>query len=182
MAISDQVSSFFQDDLDQAIIDYDGSLERDVHGLLKKSSFTVSVAESLTGGLLAERLTFLPGSSSYFVGGIICYHPRIKQDFCGVSSQTIKEKGIVSEETALEMVKGLKKSMKTSICISTTGYASPHATIPNDQVGHVFIGFLLGKQHKVDSYRFEGSRDAVRQKTIQTALMTLKNWLLNQGI
>jgi PncC family amidohydrolase len=173
---------FFQDDLDAEAIHFDENLDRDVSSLLKKSTLTLSVAESLTGGMIGERLTRMAGSSAFFLGGVICYHPKTKVSLLGVSPSVIRDSGVVSKEVALAMAEGCKKRFYTDICISTTGAAGPATeAYPADKIGEVHIGFAFKSDSRVKSFRFEGNRDHIRRKTTQAALGFLKYWLVKQA-
>ncbi len=174
-------ATLFQEELDQATVQFETKLDRDVSQLLKKNKFTIAVAESLTAGLIASRLVRYAGSTSYFLGGAICYQPATKIHFCGVSPATIRNEGEVSQSVALEMAQGLKSRLQADLCISTTGVAGPATdAYPAESVGKVFIGFSLKQKDDVKFYRFEGSRDIIRQKTTTAALAGLRQWLENQ--
>lgn len=115
--------------------------------LLIRRGISVSTAESCTGGLLSELITAVPGASQVFELGICTYSERIKSRFLGVSPETLKQYGVVSRETALEMVTGLKKVSGADICVSVTGIAGPGGGTAETPVGTVFIGFdIMGRQ------------------------------------
>ena len=115
--------------------------------LLIRRGISVSTAESCTGGLLSELITAVPGASQVFELGICTYSERIKSRFLGVSPETLRQYGVVSRETALEMVIGLKKVSGADICVSVTGIAGPGGGTAETPVGTVFIGFdIMGRQ------------------------------------
>lgn len=115
--------------------------------LLKDMRLIAASAESCTGGLLSERITSVPGASDVFELGICSYSERIKHRLLGVSDETIEKYGVVSEEVALEMVRGLKKVSGADVCISVTGIAGPGGSTAEMPVGTVYIGFdICGKQ------------------------------------
>lgn len=115
--------------------------------LLKVKGLTVATAESCTGGLLSEKITSVAGASDVFELGVCSYSCRIKQEILGVNAATIEKFGVVSSETALEMVRGLKKISSADVCISVTGIAGPGGGTPEQPVGTVYIGFdICGKQ------------------------------------
>lgn len=115
--------------------------------LLIRRGLTISTAESCTGGLLSELITNVSGASQVFELGICTYSERIKSRFLEVSPETLEKNGVVSHETALEMVRGLKKYSGADICISVTGIAGPGVGTAEKPVGTVFVGFdIMGRQ------------------------------------
>ena len=117
----------------------DTPLEILIGNLLRERNLTVSTAESCTGGSIAAKLTSVPGSSDYFKGGIVAYSNEIKESLLGVSSETLKKQGAVSEETVIEMVKGAMKALKTDCAVSTSGIAGPGGGTKEKPVGTVWI-------------------------------------------
>ena len=117
----------------------DTPLEILIGNLLREKNLTVSTAESCTGGSIAAKLTSVPGSSDYFKGGIVAYSNEIKESLLGVSSETLKKQGAVSEETVIEMVKGAMKALKTDCAVSTSGIAGPDGGTKEKPVGTVWI-------------------------------------------
>lgn len=129
-----------KDILGDAIFDEeDTPLEILIGNLLREKILTVSTAESCTGGSIAAKLTSVPGSSDYFKGGIVAYSNEIKESLLGVSSETLKKQGAVSEETVIEMVKGAMKALKTDCAVSTSGIAGPGGGTKEKPVGTVWI-------------------------------------------
>ena len=115
--------------------------------LLEREGLTIATAESCTGGLLSELITSVSGASAVFELGICTYSQRIKTEFLGVPTEVIQEFGVVSEETALSMVKGLKKRSGADVCVSVTGIAGPSGGTADTPVGTVYIGFdICGSQ------------------------------------
>ena len=117
----------------------DTPLEVLIGNLLREKNLTVSTAESCTGGSIAAKLTSVSGSSDYFKGGIVAYSNEIKESLLGVSSETLKKQGAVSEETVIEMVKGAMKALKTDCAVSTSGIAGPGGGTKEKPVGTVWI-------------------------------------------
>lgn len=117
----------------------DTPLEILIGNLLREKNLTVSTAESCTGGSIAAKLTSVSGSSDYFKGGIVAYSNEIKESLLGVSSETLKKQGAVSEETVIEMVKGAMKALKTDCAVSTSGIAGPGGGTKEKPVGTVWI-------------------------------------------
>ncbi|MDD5382602.1 MAG: CinA family protein [Candidatus Margulisbacteria bacterium] len=152
--------------------------DQQIADLLKKSKQTVSVAESVTGGLIAGRLTNVAGSSDYFVGGIVCYNPRIKVIQVGISASLISQHGIVSKEVAIALAEEIKKRFRTDIGIASTGVAGP-APIPPAPVGKVFIALASDKETEWKELNLQGTRSEIREKAAQAALGLL--WLYLGG-
>lgn len=136
------------------IVDYNeyaaANLDKLVTNVVQLSvrrGISISTAESCTGGLLSELITAVPGASQVFELGICTYSEQMKIRFLDVSPETIRKYGVVSRETALEMVRGLKKASGADICISVTGIAGPGGGTADTPVGTVYIGFdIMGRQ------------------------------------
>lgn len=127
-----------------------GNLDKTVTNvveLLVRRGISISTAESCTGGLLSELITAVPGASQIFELGICTYSEQMKSKFLGVSQETLETYGVVSRETALEMVRGLKKASGADICVSVTGIAGPGGGTDETPVGTIYIGFdIMGRQ------------------------------------
>lgn len=115
-------------------------LETEVVNALKANGLTVAVAESCTGGLVASRLTSVPGSSEVFGYGLVSYANSAKQEILGVRASTLAQFGAVSEETAIEMAEGIKDLSGADIGLSITGIAGPDGGTPEKPVGLVWLG------------------------------------------
>ena len=148
-----------------------------VHDLLIESSFTLSVAESCSSGLIASELTSIAGSSSYFRGGIIAYNDEIKVNILGINNDTIIKESSVSTIVAELMAKNVAKKFKTDFAISTTGYASPSSQ-NTSPVGTVFIAVKTPLKTIVKQFLFSGSRkiiiDQVKDKAFEMILEEIK--------
>ena len=142
--------------------------------LLKESKTTVSVAESLTGGLVSARLTTISGSSEFFIGGIICYHNRVKVIEVGVPANLISKHGPVSKEVAIAMAEGIRKRMRTDIGLAATGAAGPTPK-PPAPVGLTYIALASEKGTEWKEMHLQGTRTEIREKAAQAALGLL--WL-----
>ena len=164
----------FQFFMDKANIDFTVNLETMVAEILKARELSLAVAESITGGLLSERLTALPGSSSFFMGGVVCYSPRAKIIQTGIDPKIISEHGLVSEETALGLARGIRKRLLTDIGVSITGVAGPepHGNMP---VGTVFVAVATEQRDIVKEYDLAGDRAEIRRKSAQAAIGILGN-------
>ena len=148
----------------------DDTLESILGEKLISKNITISTAESCTGGLLGKRLTNSSGSSKYFCGGITAYNNELKTDLLGVSSNTLKTYGAVSNQTALEMAQGIRKKTKTDIGISTTGISGPDGGSLSKPVGLVYIGIVTPEISKVKKYVFQVKRHIHREMTTTAAL------------
>ncbi len=154
------------------------TMENVVAGLLKERGLTMSAAESCTGGLIAQRLTNVPGVSDSFMYGIVTYSNESKVQLLGVSPDIIEKHGAVSEETALEMVKGVRQACGTDLAVSVTGIAGPGGGTPEKPVGLVYIGFADRDTTIVQKYIFAGDREVVRWQTSNVALNLVRRYLL----
>jgi nicotinamide-nucleotide amidase len=153
-------------------------MEKTLGTLLIQKSLTISVAESCTGGLIGHMITSVPGSSAYFMGGIISYSNQAKCDLLGVSSDTLKKFGAVSGETAREMAWGIRERFGTEIGLSVTGIAGPDGGTKEKPVGTVFMGFVFDKREPVSiRYLFNGTREQIKQQTAETALENIRRYL-----
>jgi len=159
----------------------DRSIETIIGEMLVKKSQTLSLAESCTGGAIAERLTSFPGASRYFVGGLVSYATSIKEQVLGVEGQLIKDHGVVSEEVAIQMAHKAKILFKSDYAISTTGNAGPTTSEGRVSVGTVCMA--LATPTGVDSYSFQfgNSRERVINKAINKAFELLYNELLKNA-
>jgi nicotinamide-nucleotide amidase len=135
---------------------------------------TVAVAESCTGGLLAERLTQNSGSSNFFVGGVVCYSNPLKTSMVGVPAALIEQHGAVSQPVAQAMAEGIRARSGASIGIGITGVAGPSGGSPEKPVGLVFISLADARGTQVREFRFPGNRERIRLWASQMALEMLR--------
>jgi nicotinamide-nucleotide amidase len=154
-------------------------LEAVVGDLLREAHATVSVAESCTGGMLGERLTTMPGSSDFFVGGFITYSNELKVELLGVLPETIAEFGAVSRQTAEAMAKGARKHTGSTYAVAITGVAGPTGSEAKP-VGTVYIAVADAEGAHVVHRRFLGDRTRIRTFTTQMALDTLRRRLIGK--
>jgi PncC family amidohydrolase len=146
-------------------------LEARVGELLGTRGWTVCTAESCTGGLIAHRLTNIAGSSRYVLGGIVSYSNAAKQKLLGVHEATLIAHGAVSEETAAEMVEGVRAVFDADVAVSITGIAGPGGGSVEKPVGLTYIGLLLrGKEPQVRRHVWQGDREAVKNASANAAL------------
>jgi nicotinamide-nucleotide amidase len=154
------------------------TLEETVGTLLRERGLTVATAESCTGGLVAHRLTNVPGSSAYVRGGVVAYANDAKQRLLGVASTTLASHGAVSEEAAAEMAAGARQSFGADIAVSTTGIAGPDGGTPEKPVGTVCLGLSSADETLAARYQFWGTRDWVKLLASQVALEWIRRHVL----
>jgi nicotinamide-nucleotide amidase len=173
-------------ELGEAIFSSHGeSLEEVVLLMLGLRHLTLAAAESCTGGLLAERLTAIPGSSRYFLGGAVVYADRLKTAFADVPEETIRTEGPVSEAVALALAEGIRKRTGASVGVSITGIAGPGQGAPGPDaekpIGLVYVGVAFaGEATKVTKLNLTGDRERIRFWASQHALELLRRSLLER--
>ncbi|MCI7812634.1 MAG: competence/damage-inducible protein A [Lachnospiraceae bacterium] len=153
------------------------TLEDTVIGLLKDKGLTLTTVESCTGGLIAARLTKVPGVSEVFKQGLVTYSNRAKRKLLDVKKSTLKEYGAVSEKTAKEMAKNGAFITGADVCISVTGIAGPEA-VEDKPVGLVYIGCCYKNVVTVKEYHFNGERDKIREWATVHALILMRECIL----
>jgi PncC family amidohydrolase len=147
------------------------SLESKLGELLRIRDFRLATAESCTGGLLADRITDIPGSSDYFLGGFVSYAYEAKVESLGVSWDTLHKYGAVSRETVLEMARGAKNALGSDIAVSISGIAGPGGGLPEKPVGTTWIGLITPHGEQARVFYWEGNR---RENKIFSAEAALK--------
>ena len=147
--------------------------------LLKNQQLTIATAESCTGGLLGASLTQEPGSSGFYLGGVISYSNSLKQGLLGVNEESLLKYGAVSEEVASEMAEGIRSQVGADLAISTTGIAGPGGGTDQKPVGLVYVGLATAKGVQVEKIQLYGEREYVRQLTVQAALNRVRVHMLN---
>lgn len=157
------------------------TMEEVVGRLLHTQGRVVAVAESCTGGLIAYRLTQVPGSSAYLDRTVVCYSNQAKTEMLGVSENLLREHGAVSHEVAAAMAKGMRERAGVSVALSVTGIAGPGGATETKPVGLVYIGLDGGDDVMTREFRFHGDRSVIRQRAAQAALDMLRRWLMNKG-
>jgi PncC family amidohydrolase len=146
------------------------SLEKAIGDLLRERGWTVSIAESCTGGLICDRITNVPGSSDYFDGGMVNYSNESKAKHLGIPLDYIKKYGAVSSQVARRMAQGVRDTFKTTFGLSTTGVAGPMGGTKRAPIGRVFIGFANGKRTWVKKEDFKGNRREIKKKAAERSL------------
>lgn len=148
--------------------------------MLRDRGLKLAVAESCTGGLIADRLTDVPGSSDYFLGGIVAYAYEAKVALLGVSWDTLRAHGAVSRETVLEMARGGRQLLKADVAISVSGIAGPGGGVPEKPVGTTWFGLSAAAEERAYMFTFEGDRRGNKMEAASTALRVLLDYLMGR--
>lgn len=152
-------------------------LADEVGRLLRSRSLTIAVAESCTGGKLGDLITDVPGSSDYFLGGIVSYSNGAKEALLGVSPDVLRSKGAVSEEVAIQMASGARSRLNSEIGVGITGIAGPSGGTAAKPVGLVHIAVSSSRATVCMRHVFAGSRAEVKQQAAEKALEMVKDLL-----
>jgi nicotinamide-nucleotide amidase len=170
-SISKDIKSLLKD----FIYGYGNETIEDVVGnLCRKKQLTLSVAESCTGGLVADKITNVAGSSEYFIGGAIVYSNKLKKMLVNVKEETLKKYGAVSKETVMEMAVGIRERFSTDLGISVSGIAGPTGATKDKPVGLVYLGIATKKLTKYEQYIFTGNRRMIKEKSATAVLDLLR--------
>jgi nicotinamide-nucleotide amidase len=156
----------------------DLDLAKAVGKLLAERDLTLSVAESCTGGYLANAITDVPGSSRYMMGGLIAYANQVKVKQIGVLSDDLNRHGAVSKPVALQMAKGVAYQLNTDIGVSTTGIAGPDGGTEEKPVGTVWIGFWSDDEHFALKARFTNDRQINKERSAAVALEVIRRSIM----
>jgi len=154
------------------------SLEQIVAMYLNMKQKSVAVAESCTGGLLSERLTRVPGSSGYFLGGVVCYSNDLKTKLAGVPPALLETHGAVSKPVAQALAEGIRNRSGADIGIGITGVAGPSGGTPEKPVGLVYISLADERGTQVREFRFPGDRERIRHWATQAALELIRRRMM----
>lgn len=157
----------------------DLALAQALGNLLREKQMQISVAESCTGGYMANAITDIPGSSDYMQGGVIAYSNDVKMHQLDVSAKDLQQYGAVSKPVALQMAEGVARRLGTDIGISTTGIAGPGGGTEQKPVGRVWIGFWSKDQHFALQAQFTNDRLINKERTAAVALETVRRSILN---
>ena len=173
--------------LGSSVYSVDGRpLEAVVGDVLREHHLTIALAESCTGGLLASRLTDVPGSSAYVERGAVCYSNRSKSELLGIPESFIESHGAVSEQVAEAMARGIRERAKTNIGIGITGIAGPEGGTPSKPVGTVCIAVVLHQNGGTEpsswvrTFPFFGGREMVKFQSTQAAMNMLRLMVLGK--
>ncbi len=159
----------------------ENSPEKQVGNLLLAKGLTLTVAESATAGLISARIVNVPGSSAYFLGGIVSYHNNVKQNVLGVKAETLSRYGAVSEQCAKEMAQGVRLLLKSDIALADTGIAGPGGESPEKPAGLFYLAISTPQEIYVQKHIFEGNRMQIRLMATEKALLMLINYLENKS-
>jgi PncC family amidohydrolase len=145
--------------------------------VLRKKNIKISVAESCSGGLISYNLTKLPGSSKYFILGVICYSNESKIKFLKIKKETLLKYGAVSVETCKQMCNNLLKISKSNIAISITGIAGPDGGSIQKPIGLVYIGIASEKKIEIKKFLYSKklSRINIQQETLKSTIKLIKD-------
>ncbi len=181
-AALDRAVAELRDGLGDSLYSVDGRpLEAVVGDLLRSNGLTLAVAESCTGGLLASRLTDVPGSSDYLDRGVVCYSNRAKIESLGLAERLIEEHGAVSEPVARAMAEAIRAQANVDVGVGITGIAGPGGGTLQKPVGTVAIAVVGHGEARVRTFQFIGGRDQVKFQATQAALNMLRLMLKSQS-
>jgi PncC family amidohydrolase len=151
------------------------SLEKLIGDLLRERGWTLSIAESCTGGLVCDRITDVSGSSDYFTGGMVNYSNESKAKHLGIPLDYIRKHGAVSPQVAKKMAQGVRKTFNTTFGLSTTGVAGPTGGTKRSPIGRVFIGIAKGNGTWVKKLDLKGNRREIKRQAVEKSLEFLCN-------
>lgn len=175
----DELAGALEDELGDSVFSSQGeSLEQIVGYFLQMRSATLAVAESCTGGLLAERITNVSGSSRYFVGGAIVYSNELKSEFAGVPEELLKKYGAVSRLVAVALAEGIRERCHATLGLGITGVAGPSGGTAEKPVGLVFHALASDTGTEVIERNFPGDRKRIRWFATQQALDMVRRKLM----
>jgi PncC family amidohydrolase len=153
------------------------SLEIEAGKLLRQKSLKLALAESCTGGLIGHRLTNVPGSSEYFLGGVVAYAYEAKANVLSVSWDTLNGFGAVSSETVHEMARGAKKILDADVAVSVSGIAGPGGGTAEKPVGTTWVGLAANDGEWSREFHFDGDREQNKASSADAALEMLLEYL-----
>ncbi len=133
----------------------------------------MATAESCTGGLIAGALTDVPGSSEWFLGGVVAYANSAKESLLGVSHTDLTTHGAVSRAVVQAMARGARTALGADLAVAVSGVAGPSGGTPDKPVGTVWIAWSWAESSLAERFQFSGDRAAVREATVRTALICL---------
>lgn len=145
--------------------------------LLRQRGLKLTTAESCTGGLIADKITDVPGSSEYFIGGFVTYAYEAKVAALGVSWDTLNKFGAVSREVVLEMARGARKALDTDIAVSVSGIAGPGGGLPDKPVGTTWIGLVTPEGESAQVFYWKGDRRENKEQSAQQAMKMVIEYL-----
>ncbi|GMV33376.1 MAG: hypothetical protein AMXMBFR60_12050 [Chloroflexota bacterium] len=144
---------------------------------MNQKRLTLAAAESCTGGLVSSRITDVPGSSAYFLGGVVAYSYEAKASLLGVSWDTLNKYGAVSRETVIEMARGARKLFNADIAVSISGIAGPGGGTDAKPVGTVWVGLSASGGEEARHFVWEGDRILNKQLSSEAAMQFILDYL-----
>lgn len=147
--------------------------EKRIQELLIQQGWTLATAESCTGGLIGHLLTTVPGSSAYYLGGVISYSNEIKTRILQVPKEVLDRDGAVSEKTVLSMVRGVSSLFQSDCALAVSGIAGPEGGSKEKPVGLVYIGVKILQEIRSVRYEFSGTREEIKHQSALGALELL---------
>ena len=155
------------------------TLEIQIGSILHERGWKLALAESCTGGLVGNRITNVPGSSEYFLGGVVSYSYESKVNLLGVSWETLNSTGAVSRETVIEMARGARKLLGVDIAVSVSGIAGPGGGTAEKPVGTTWVGLAANDGEWANVFQFTGDRMQNKLSAADAALQMLLDYLQN---
>jgi PncC family amidohydrolase len=155
-------------------------IEITLGNLLRQCKLSLATAESCTGGLVASRITDVPGSSEYFLGGIVAYAYEAKVAMLGVSPDTLQDYGAVSKETVIEMARGARTALGADIAVSVSGIAGPGGEMPGKPVGTTWFGLSTTAGDWARRFAWDGDRLTNKTLSADAALQFVLDYLENR--
>ena len=178
-ALLDDLSLKIEKELGNSVFSFRGETMEEVVGRrLAMTAFTVAVAESCTGGLIAQRLTNVPGSSKYFIEGVVTYSNESKVRLLGIDKKIIKEFGAVSQQVARDMARGVRHKAKSDFGLAVTGIAGPGGGTEEKPIGLVYIALADDAHTEHRKLMIPGDRELIRWRASQAALDMLRRRLI----
>ena len=175
----DDLAGELEDELDDAVFSTGGeSLEEIVGYFLQMRDLKLAVAESCTGGMVAERLTSIPGSSRFFLGGAVVYSNELKTLFADIPPLLIETHGAVSKEVAVALAENIREICNADIGVGVTGIAGPGGGTEEKPVGLVWVAVSDGTKHETVQRRFPGDRERIRRWASQQALDLVRRMVM----
>ena len=155
-------------------------LEKQVAQILTRRQLTLAVAESCSGGLLSHRLTNIPGSSQFFLLGLVTYANSAKMKLLGVPPSLLGKQGTVSLSVAKKMAQGIRRILRTDLGVAVTGIAGPGGSTPAKPVGLTFIAISSSSRTVCSRFQFRGSRQTIKRLSAESAMTMILDFLKNQ--
>ena len=153
------------------------NLEKAIGAILRRRGWSLSIAESCTGGGVSDRITHVSGSSGYFEGGIVSYSNRAKAEHLSIPVEYIERYGAVSSQVTRRMAQDVRKVFHTTFGLSTTGVTGPTGGTKETPVGRVFIAISDGRRTLVRKETFKGSRRTIKKEAVQRSLRLLLDYI-----